>query len=182
MRTILHNKTFSKSTALQVTPLHQFKVASYKRSGIRLSFEDNNTASRGRGREESLRLRCLEKCSPSMQFYQELVQDFSYTPATLVCYIAVFSVVTQSSSVTTLKTAVQQTTATQNSLNIPIALQAWVTLEDGTTYTTVPVTIFHDATFNINFVNYLKITHDEENNLILPGFKRNLEARAGFCK
>ena len=146
MRTILHNKTFSKSTALQVTPLPQFKVASYKRSGIRLSFEDNNTASRGRGREESLRLRCLEKCSPSMQFYQELVQDFSYTPATLVCYIAVFSVVTQSS------------------------------------YTTVPVTIFHDANFCINFVNYLKITHDEEYNLILPGFKRNLEARAGFCK
>ena len=104
MRTILHNKTFSKSTALQVTPLPQFKVASYKRSGIRLSFEDNNTASRGR--EESLRLRCLEKCSPSMQFYQEFVQDFSYTPATLVCYTAVFSVVTQSSSVTTLKTAV----------------------------------------------------------------------------
>ena len=150
MRTILHDKTFSKSTALQVTPLPQFKVASYKRSGIRLSFEDNNTASRGRGREESLRLRCLEKCSPSMQFYQELVQDFSYAPATLVCYKAVFSVVTQSSSVTTLKT-VQQTTATQNSLNIPIALQAWVTLEDGTTYTTVPVTIFHDANFNINF-------------------------------
>jgi len=33
-----------------------------------------------------------------------------------------------------------------------------------------------------SILNYLKITHDEENNLILPGFKRNLEARAGFCK
>lgn len=115
-----HKKTISKSTALRKTnPLPQFKAASYKRSGIRLSFDDNNTASGGRGREDSPRLRCLEKCSPSMQFFLSFVDDFSFAHAT------------------------------QNSLNIPLALQALVTYT--TTYTTVPFTIFHDANFNINF-------------------------------
>ena len=50
-------------------PFPQFKVASYKSPGIRLSFEDTTTLlPGGREREEWLRLRCLQKCSPSMKF------------------------------------------------------------------------------------------------------------------
>ena len=43
-------------------------------------------------------------------------------------------------------------------------------------------TLFFFMLTSTSILNYLKITHDEENNLILPGFKRNPEARAGFCK
>ena len=56
MRTIKCNKTISKSTALRKeNPLPQFKVASYKCLGIRLSFEDPTTLlPGGGGREESV--------------------------------------------------------------------------------------------------------------------------------
>ena len=48
--TYKRNKTISKSTALRKeNPLPQFKVASYKCLGIRLSFEDPTTLLPGGG-------------------------------------------------------------------------------------------------------------------------------------
>ena len=50
MRTSLRKITISKSVALRKEyPLPQFKVASYKRPGIRFSFEDTTTLLPGGG-------------------------------------------------------------------------------------------------------------------------------------
>ena len=50
MRTTLRNKTVSKSMALRKeNPFPQFKVASYKCPGIRLSFKDTTTLIPGGG-------------------------------------------------------------------------------------------------------------------------------------
>ena len=55
-------------------PFPQFKVASYKSPGIRLSFEDTTTLlPGGREREEWLRLRCLQKCSSSVKFLSRVL-------------------------------------------------------------------------------------------------------------
>jgi len=50
--TFLCNKTISKMTPLRKeTPFPQFNVASYKRQGIKLSFEHTTTLLLGKGRE-----------------------------------------------------------------------------------------------------------------------------------
>ena len=72
-------------------PLPQFNVASYERPGLKLAFEDTkiqcDTTSRifflegggGGARQQVLRLRCLEKCFPSMQFNQEFCPTLQNT-------------------------------------------------------------------------------------------------------
>ena len=53
MSTFLRNKTISKTTPLRKeNPFPQFNVASYKRPGIRLSFEYTTTLLSGEGGEE----------------------------------------------------------------------------------------------------------------------------------
>ena len=52
MSIFLHNKTISKTTPLgKENPFPQFNVASHKRPGIRLSFEDTTTLLSGEGGE-----------------------------------------------------------------------------------------------------------------------------------
>ena len=69
MSTFLRNNTISKMTPLwKEIPFPQFNVASYKRPGIRLSFEDKV----GHW-EELVQLRCLEKFSVTIQFSLETV-------------------------------------------------------------------------------------------------------------
>ena len=71
---ILRVKTIFKTTALRKhISLPQVNVASSKRPRIRLSLEETRTLLPGGkgGREESVQLRCLGKCLPSAQFYQE---------------------------------------------------------------------------------------------------------------
>ena len=69
MSTFLRNNTISKMTPLwKEIPFPQFNVASYKRPGIRLSFEDMV----GHW-EELVQLRCLEKFSVTIQFSLETV-------------------------------------------------------------------------------------------------------------
>ena len=56
MSTFLRNKTISKTTPLRKeNPFPQFNVASYKRPGIRLSFEYTTTLLSGEGGEERTR-------------------------------------------------------------------------------------------------------------------------------
>ena len=53
MSTFLRNKTIYKTTPLRKeNPFRQFNVASYKRPGIRLSFEYTTTLLSGEGGEE----------------------------------------------------------------------------------------------------------------------------------
>ena len=73
MSTFLRNKTISKTTPLQKeNPFPQFNVASNKRPGIRHSLNTHQHCFQGKGeREEPVKLRCLEKCCPSIQFSQQ---------------------------------------------------------------------------------------------------------------
>ena len=70
------NKTISKTTPLRKEiPFPQFNVASYKRPGKTQHTQQQQQQQhclQGKGeREEPLQLRCLEKCSPSIQFSQQ---------------------------------------------------------------------------------------------------------------
>ena len=58
-------------------PLPQFKVASYKCLGIRLSFEDPTLLPGGGGEGRISRLRSLEKCPQACNFLNSFVQDCS---------------------------------------------------------------------------------------------------------
>ena len=77
MHTTSRNKTISKSTALRKEyPLPQFKVASYKCLGIRLSFEDPTTLLPGEGGGGEGRigqLRSSEKMPPKYAIFSTVL-------------------------------------------------------------------------------------------------------------
>ena len=74
-RTTQRNKTISKSKALrEENPLPQFKVASYKCLGIRLSFEEPTTLLPGGGGKGRIgRLRSLEKMPPKYAIFSTVL-------------------------------------------------------------------------------------------------------------
>ena len=80
MCTTYRNKTISKSTALRKeNPLPQFKVASYKCLGIRLSFKDPTTLlPGGRGEGRIGRLRRLEKMPPKYAIFSTVLSKIVY--------------------------------------------------------------------------------------------------------
>ena len=76
MHTTERNKTISKSTALRKEhPLPQFKVASYKCLGMRLSFEDSTTLLPGGGGGEGRigQLRSSEKMPPKYAIFSTVL-------------------------------------------------------------------------------------------------------------
>ena len=74
------DKTVPKSTALRKeTPLPQFKVASYKCIGIRLSFEDTTTLLLGGEGEGRIgRLQSLEKMTPKKAIFSTVLSKIVY--------------------------------------------------------------------------------------------------------
>ena len=89
MSTFLRNKTISKTTPLRKeNPFPQFNVASYKRPGIRLSFEYTTTLLSGEGEEGRTGTATMfRKMLQVYNFLNSFVQDCS-----LVCVMNQFNI------------------------------------------------------------------------------------------
>ena len=85
MSTFLGNKTISKTTPLRKeNPFPQFNVASYKRPGIRLSFEYTTTLLPGEGGERRIGTATMFRKRLS-NFLNRFVQDCGFRSRWFIC-------------------------------------------------------------------------------------------------